>query len=99
MYSIRRRWRRDWWDHDRSRLGRGHPEEEELGTIAEVKVDCLRDRGRETEEMGGAIHSGVELAPRPPRAAARVVLEDQEEPSGKAARFVLERAPQGAGCR
>jgi len=51
------------------------------------------------EEMGGAIHLGVELAPRPPRAAARVVLEDQEEPLGKAARFVLERAPQGAGAR
>src|SRR5215472_19296413 len=81
--------------HHRSRPRRRHPEEEELWAITEVEIELVAvTEAAIEEEMRHTVHEGIEFAPRPPRARARGVLEDQEGALGEALRLVLEGAPQ-----
>src|SRR5207247_1634350 len=85
--------------HDGADLGGGHPEEEELRTVAEVEVERVAAAEPVAEEqMGGAVHRAIELAPGPARGVTAGVLEEEERRVGESSRLVFEGALQSASA-
>jgi len=85
--------------HHGAGLRRGHPEQEELGAVAEVDVEpiaVMQPSGE--EQVGGAVDVPVEFAPGPVRRLAGLPFEEEEGRVGEAAGLVLEGALEGAGA-